>query len=813
MADPDIPPVPDVDELPPRVKRNAKAVENLRRVMEDSAAVEEIRHAGRGLLFFDAQSPAIKRRREAARYVFEEYVEMKLGRENLKSEEMWNSATFVEYTWQCLISMAKYAKGKIADKPKAGILYQQKQGMYWWAVRLIPDWTSIYPRWHQISNAAIAKATLMYDFSSVWREKNNLTDLELNLFWDYINKVQDGRENWKQHYVAWVLVWISAVRPGSFTVCPGYEKGALRADGTKRTVDETLYFRDLQFFRTEDSGIGVKITFRYSKGFRNPASQKNVEGTRVVTIFPLNGRRHHLDLALLLTSLAWSRGAFTAASVRELYESNLLFLPMNSEVAEQPVFVASNQASDLIPTRAMTEIQLSPKVQSICVAVGLLGRNTIYSFRRTAIVDTRRKHGTEVSQELAGHVMGGTSIYSYDNMFLADQDLANDRNDLPVIDRKAIRTMFAQVNTDRVTFDENEIAALGVGASDPDALKKTIYDTANRRAYDDPQNIAAELALKGKLQAARDLLLGLGVDAAFISNDQDIDDHLRANAKTTPACEVMRTDIASLRLQKRTTLRRLRISHRRTVRDELLKESKANLTVITRKTRGTTGDRGTVPQAELELQIDPNPAGAATTQQHIHAIESITLGGDGDDDDSDDKDYDPDADIFEEEESDDELRDAQQTQGKAPVKAKVAKNPRTMPEYEDVADNAEIKIQPRRDDDDEETTVDEWIAFVEAWQLMVSEQKSGLACVMCALDDTVPSDRKDVRYTASKLSSHLKGKFHDRESQILRAFHIDADEDGKAPCTICGKMLNAKGGRGVTPVAHFQKHHEDELNW
>jgi hypothetical protein len=46
----------------------------------------------------------------------------------------------------------------------------------------------------------------------------------------------------------------------------------------------------------------------------------------------------------------------------------------------------------------------------MCDMIGLYGRNIMYSFRRGAIVDTRHKPSTGISQVLTGHVKGGCSI-------------------------------------------------------------------------------------------------------------------------------------------------------------------------------------------------------------------------------------------------------------------------------------------------------------------------------------------------------------------------------------------------------------------
>jgi hypothetical protein len=49
---------------------------------------------------------------------------------------------------------------------------------------------------------------------------------------------------------------------------------------------------------------------------------------------------------------------------------------------------------------------LNPKLQDWCIEIGLFARNTYYSFRRTAIVETRRRDGSEAARDLAFHKPG-----------------------------------------------------------------------------------------------------------------------------------------------------------------------------------------------------------------------------------------------------------------------------------------------------------------------------------------------------------------------------------------------------------------------
>jgi len=68
-------------------------------------------------------------------------------------------------------------------------------------------------------------------------------------------------DNWKQHYTSWVMIWSCGVRPGSFTVAPGYGKGDSLGKYIKavRKEDETLRWSDIKIFYFP-GGLGVRIT-------------------------------------------------------------------------------------------------------------------------------------------------------------------------------------------------------------------------------------------------------------------------------------------------------------------------------------------------------------------------------------------------------------------------------------------------------------------------------------------------------------------------------------------------------------------------
>lgn len=46
---------------------------------------------------------------------------------------------------------------------------------------------------------------------------------------------------------------------------------------------------------------------------------------------------------------------------------------------------------------------LNEKLTKLCTSIGLTQRNTYYSFRRSAIIETLRKHGTEAAKNIGFH--------------------------------------------------------------------------------------------------------------------------------------------------------------------------------------------------------------------------------------------------------------------------------------------------------------------------------------------------------------------------------------------------------------------------
>lgn len=44
--------------------------------------------------------------------------------------------------------VAQIAKGNIGVKAKAGSLWAAKEGLYWWCIRFIETFSTMYQKWH-----------------------------------------------------------------------------------------------------------------------------------------------------------------------------------------------------------------------------------------------------------------------------------------------------------------------------------------------------------------------------------------------------------------------------------------------------------------------------------------------------------------------------------------------------------------------------------------------------------------------------------------------------------------------------------------
>lgn len=198
-----------------------------------------------------------------------------------RTEEIWDTATFIERSKAYIGTIPQFVKGRfrnITALPQR----HAKNALHWLALRHVPNFASISSQWSSELTAYIHFIAKQFDDLQPSRyDRHKLTDSELSLFYEaIIENADEDIDNTKQHFVAWLLAYFTAVRPGSMTVCNDYGKGARFGsidNGKERPADETLRWSDLKWVRYP-RGIGVNITFRFLKSQRDPYSEHQAIG-------------------------------------------------------------------------------------------------------------------------------------------------------------------------------------------------------------------------------------------------------------------------------------------------------------------------------------------------------------------------------------------------------------------------------------------------------------------------------------------------------------------------------------------------------
>jgi hypothetical protein len=251
-------------------------------------------------------------------------------------------------------------------------MWRHKTGLYWWwAVRAIEDFSSIWLQRHARMTATVTLLGIKYDLETTHLPKNNLTDAELVLFFKQLFKFETGMAKWKLHYLAWVFTYITGVRPGTITIAPGYGKGGdTGVAGVFVREDQTLRWEDVSFTRPNllekelgtTKGIIVRIKFRYNKGLRSGYTPKSILGHKEFTFLPTRGNRLECDVS----ALAFERGLFAYASLDDIHaDTNRGVIPTIQAIPKQAVFVAATQANSIDVSKSMRENALNDKLQEM----------------------------------------------------------------------------------------------------------------------------------------------------------------------------------------------------------------------------------------------------------------------------------------------------------------------------------------------------------------------------------------------------------------------------------------------------------------
>ena len=125
-------------------------------------------------------------------------------------------------------------------------------------------------------------------------------------------------------------------------------------------------------------GIVVQVTFKYLENQRDPFTKAFIEGKKTFTFIPTRNARYEFDLSAVLLALAFDRGLFPFSTIHALLDDDRVDVPTVASVSQQAVFVASDQAENIVVNKPMKEHALNSKLKQMCVSVGLLERNTMF---------------------------------------------------------------------------------------------------------------------------------------------------------------------------------------------------------------------------------------------------------------------------------------------------------------------------------------------------------------------------------------------------------------------------------------------------
>ena len=113
----DLPQHDGPNDPPPRRAGQSKLSKAIARNLADPEAQAKIKELQKESLFFDHQSPGVRKLRASARALYEQYCEAILGRDDLTVAEMYDIDTITERTCNLLYQMAAMAVGRIGKKP------------------------------------------------------------------------------------------------------------------------------------------------------------------------------------------------------------------------------------------------------------------------------------------------------------------------------------------------------------------------------------------------------------------------------------------------------------------------------------------------------------------------------------------------------------------------------------------------------------------------------------------------------------------------------------------------------------------------
>jgi len=269
-------------------------------------------------------------------------------------------------------------------------------------VRIIPDFANILSQWVAETSSHIQKQAIDLGLSTSHYKKSDLGDTELGLMFQRLSGIDVGVGNWKQHYIAKLMIYLCAVRPGSFTVCPGSEQGMTTTSGEPCSLTGMLHRVPTQRNHRPPArrnsahcshGVLSRSTsqrrFLYGlslqQGLPQPPHYKSRDRQPQLQI---SSDLSEFDLATIMAAHAFSRGLFPQyRTAEDLYNDNVMFLEVDSIISQQAVF-AGVVRNSLMPEVAIRESALDSKLREMCEVIRQFNRNTMSSFRRGATKDT-----------------------------------------------------------------------------------------------------------------------------------------------------------------------------------------------------------------------------------------------------------------------------------------------------------------------------------------------------------------------------------------------------------------------------------------
>jgi hypothetical protein len=146
---------------------------------------------------------------------------------------------------------------------------------------------------------------------------------------------------------------------------------------------------------------------------------------------------------------------------------------------------------------------LNPKLQEMCMAVGLLDYNNMYAFRREAAVATKHSAGMEGAQELLSHVPNNKMTFvHYDPKGFGRRDTTAFRLGGPELSPTDIRKYFSQATSAWTPEDSSR------------SVRQEIKNRVEKRLLDHEEWATLEDTLESILQECHQALQTKGRLAA-----------------------------------------------------------------------------------------------------------------------------------------------------------------------------------------------------------------------------------------------------------------------------------------------------------